>query len=182
MEVVDSRMGSYAWKSILRGRDIIQRGAIWRIGSGEKINIWQQRWLPRKHPPWLLNCPLERFENHTMDSLIDPITRSWNEELVNGLFGVEDAEMIKRIPLSRSVAEDTLYWPYSTSGHYTCRFGYRFLKEESELLAYPQAPSICDKMVWMEDASPTEDKKFYLASLSQCIADQTSSDEEKDSC
>ena len=100
MEAADSRMGSYAWKSILRGRDIIQRGAIWRIGSGEKINIWQQRWLPRKHHPWLLNCPLESFENHTMDSLIDSVTRSWNEELVDGLFGVEDAEMIKRIPLS----------------------------------------------------------------------------------
>ena len=83
-----------------------------------------------------------------MDSLIDPVTRSWNEELVNGLFGVEDAEMIKRIPLSRSVAEDTLYWPYSASGHYTCRSGYRFLKEESELLTSPQAPPICDKKVW----------------------------------
>ena len=35
-----------------------------------------------------------------MDSLIDSVTRSWNEELVDGLFGVEDAEMIKRIPLS----------------------------------------------------------------------------------
>ena len=45
MEAADSRMGSYAWKSILRGRDIIQRGALWRVGSGEKINIWQQRWL-----------------------------------------------------------------------------------------------------------------------------------------
>ena len=41
-----------------------------------------------------------------MDSLIDPVTRSWNEELVDGLFGVEDAEMIKKIPLSRSVAEE----------------------------------------------------------------------------
>ena len=28
MEAVNSRMGSYAWKSILRGRDIIQRGGI----------------------------------------------------------------------------------------------------------------------------------------------------------
>lgn len=27
MEAVDSRMGSYTWKGILRGRDIIQRGA-----------------------------------------------------------------------------------------------------------------------------------------------------------
>ena len=40
MEAANTRMGSYAWKSILKGRDIIQRGAIWRIGSGESINIW----------------------------------------------------------------------------------------------------------------------------------------------
>ena len=40
MEAADSRMGSYAWKSILRGRDIIQRGARWRVGNGENINIW----------------------------------------------------------------------------------------------------------------------------------------------
>ena len=51
MEAADSRLGSYARKSILRGRDIIKMGAISRIGSGEKINIWQQRWLPRKYPP-----------------------------------------------------------------------------------------------------------------------------------
>ena len=75
MEAVDSRLGSYAWKSILRGRDIIQRGAIWRIGSGEKINIWQQCWLPRKHPPRQPTCPFESFENYTVDLLINPNTR-----------------------------------------------------------------------------------------------------------
>ena len=98
-------------------RDIIQKGAIWRIGSGEKINIWQQRWLPRKHPPMQPNCPLKSFENHTIDTLIDPVTRRWNEELVDGLLVVEDVELIKKIPLSRSVAEDTHYWRFSISGH-----------------------------------------------------------------
>ena len=100
MEAADSRLGSYAWKSILRGRDIIKRGAIWRIGSGEKINIWQQRWLPRKHPPRQPMCPLESFENYTVDLLIDPNTRTWNEELIDGLFVEEDAELIKKTPLS----------------------------------------------------------------------------------
>ena len=66
MEATDSRMGSYAWKSILRGRDIIQRRALWRIGNGERINIWQQRWLPRKHLTQLPTYPLESFENHTV--------------------------------------------------------------------------------------------------------------------
>ena len=40
MEATDLRMGSYAWKSILIGRDIIQRGSRWRVGNGEKISIW----------------------------------------------------------------------------------------------------------------------------------------------
>ena len=39
MDAANSRMGSYAWKSILRGRDIIQRGARWRVRNGENINI-----------------------------------------------------------------------------------------------------------------------------------------------
>lgn len=97
MESVDTRMGSYAWKSILKGRDIIQREAIWRIGSGENINLWQQHWLPKKHPPQQPICPMESFENHTVDSLFDPIMRRWHEELVDELFVTEDAELIKRI-------------------------------------------------------------------------------------
>ena len=63
----------------------------------------------------------------------------------------KDVELIKKIPLSRNVVEDTLYWPYFTSGNYSCRSGYRFLKEESEMQANPQsAPPIHDKQVWKE--------------------------------
>ena len=146
MESANSRMGSYAWKSILRGRDIIQRGTLWRIGSGGKKNIW----LPRKHPMQLPTCPLESFENHTVATLFDPITRSWNEELVDGLFVIEDANLIKKITLSRNAAEDNLYWPYTPSGNYSCKSGYKFLKEEVELQSNPQTPPICEKRVWKE--------------------------------
>ena len=128
--------------------DIIQRGDLWRIGNGEKINIWQQHWLPRKHPTQLLNCHLESFEDHTVATLFDPITRRWNEELVDGLFVTEDADLIKKIPLSRNAAEDTLYWPYTPSGNYSCKFGYRFLKKEAKLESNLQAPPICEKRLW----------------------------------
>ena len=40
MEAKDSRLGFYAWKSILIGRDVIQRGVRWRVGNGKKIRIW----------------------------------------------------------------------------------------------------------------------------------------------
>ena len=83
-----------------------------------------------------------------MDSLIDLNTRTWNEELIDGLFVEEDAELIKKIPLSRAATKDTLYWPYSTSGHYTCKSSYMFLKQESEMEASQQVPQIHDKQVW----------------------------------
>uniref|UniRef100_A0A7N2MU32 Reverse transcriptase domain-containing protein n=1 Tax=Quercus lobata TaxID=97700 RepID=A0A7N2MU32_QUELO len=148
MEAVDSRMGSYAWKSILRGRDVIQRGATWRVGNGEKINIWQQRWLPRKHPPYLPICPIQDFENSSVSCLIDQSTRQWKADLVDGLFNEEDAELVKSIPLSQGEAEDVLFWPYTKNGVYTCKSGYRFLKEEAEREVTNQVPPLRDKNMW----------------------------------
>ena len=39
MEAKDSRRGSYTWKSILKGRDVIARGACWWIGNGKSVKI-----------------------------------------------------------------------------------------------------------------------------------------------
>lgn len=85
MEATDSRTGSYAWRSILHGREVIKRGARWRIGNGQKIKIWQHHWLRRKHPPYLPECPIQDFEDSTVDTLIDPLSRQWMVELVDGL-------------------------------------------------------------------------------------------------
>ena len=102
MEVANSRLGSYAWKSILRGRDIIQTGARWRVGRRENIHIWQHRWLPRKHPPQFPICPIDDFANSTVDCLIDQTMRQWRANLVDGLFVAKDIEIIKAIPLNRN--------------------------------------------------------------------------------
>ena len=91
MEAKESRMGSYAWRSILVGRDVIQRGARWRVGDGKKIRIWQDNWLPRKHHPHALSCPLTDFECATVDILINPRSRQWNGDMADGLFNIEEA-------------------------------------------------------------------------------------------
>ena len=38
--------GFFAWKSILKGREVIKKGAQWRVGNGKNILIYQDRWLP----------------------------------------------------------------------------------------------------------------------------------------
>ena len=34
MEAANPSLASYAWRSILKGREVIKRGAVWRIGDG----------------------------------------------------------------------------------------------------------------------------------------------------
>ena len=36
---------SFAWRSILKGREVIKKGAQ-RVGNGENILIYQDKWLP----------------------------------------------------------------------------------------------------------------------------------------
>ncbi|XP_075638417.1 uncharacterized protein LOC142610490 [Castanea sativa] len=148
MEAKDSRMGSYAWRSILIGRDVIQRGARWRVGDGKKIKIWQDHWLPKKHPPQVFSYPVAEFESAKVDILIDSSRRQWNEEMIDGLFKAKEAELIKSIPLSREASEDILFWPHSSNGHYTCKIGYKFLKMEEELNGDSQMAINNEKELW----------------------------------
>ena len=67
---------------------------------------------------------------------------------MDGLFVPEVAKSIKKIPLSRVASKDKLYWPYTSNGDYTCKSGYKYLKEEAELSAIPQAQTDSDKQLW----------------------------------
>ena len=102
----ESIAGSYAWKSIIKGRDVILNGAFWRVGDGRSIKIWQHWWLPIKHHPKITSPILESMEEATVDCLINPDTRSWNHEMIDGIFIPLEADLIKKILLSKNVVAD----------------------------------------------------------------------------
>ena len=62
MEAPESNAGSYAWHSILKRRDILLKGAKWRVGSGESIGVWLDAWLPSHDHPRVLSPIVECFE------------------------------------------------------------------------------------------------------------------------
>ena len=59
-----------------------------------------------------------------------------------------DAEIIKKILLSQLAIDDVLYWPFSSNGDYSCKSGYRFLKDEAEQLDTNRVPPLRDKNLW----------------------------------
>ena len=132
MEAKELATSSYAWKSILKGREVIQMGARFRVGKGKNIKIWQHHWLPIKHPPLVSSPIIESMEDATVDCLIDNNTGKWDAEMLKGVLILAEAELVQRIPLPRCQTDDTLYWPFTADGQYNCKSGYKFLKDLEE--------------------------------------------------
>ena len=99
MEAKDSKGGSYAWRSILKGRNFIQRGARWRVGDGKSITIWQHRWIPKKLSSLVVSYPIESMVDCLVAVLIDESAWKWNEELIDGIFSQEEVAIIKKNPI-----------------------------------------------------------------------------------
>lgn len=55
---------SWAWRSIIAGREVLRRGRRWRVGEGKMINIWSDLWIPRSYSFNDLDQPPKRFFVH----------------------------------------------------------------------------------------------------------------------
>ena len=151
IDAKESSSGSFAWKSILRDCDVVLEGACWRVGNGKSIKIWQHYWLPRKYPTKVASLMVESMEEATVDCLIDEGTRTWNVDMVDGIFAPQEAKEIKKIPLAREATEDSLFWPLARDGKFSCKLGYRFLKEAedgSQMEARPNHEKGLLKKIW----------------------------------
>ena len=99
MEAKESSNASFAWKSILRGRDVIKRGAVWRIGNGKSVHIWGDRWLPGAVNNKVLSPAVVANTSTLVSSLIDQTNLVWKGKIIESYFFEWEAKIIKNIPL-----------------------------------------------------------------------------------
>ena len=72
---------SYTWRSILQARDVINRGAVWRVGDGSTIDVWGHRWLTALDHDKVISPRLDSPIVHVKD-LFYPGTRIWDPGLL----------------------------------------------------------------------------------------------------
>ena len=121
-----SSTGSFAWKSILWSRDLIEKGSFWRIGNGKSVKIFKDAWLPS--PDGRINSPaLYLSPESTGDSLINVALGWWNINLIDLCFYPPEATLIKSLPLCSIPLPDTLVWRAEKSGCYSVKLGYKLL-------------------------------------------------------
>jgi len=46
--------------------------------------------------------------------------------MIDGIFAPQEAELIKRIPLAKNAAKDSVFWPRVENGQYSCKSRYQF--------------------------------------------------------
>ena len=86
-----------------------------------------------------------------MSELINPTTRTWDTNLVNGLLSPEEAALFLSIPLSCTPVEDKIIWPFTPSGKYTVNSGSKFLAKLNSMVDFvgiPQQQNEVWKRIW----------------------------------
>ena len=56
---------------------VIEKGAIWRIGSGQMIDVWHHRWLPDLNHGKIISPNTNNDVSRVCDLFL-PATRTWD--------------------------------------------------------------------------------------------------------
>lgn len=115
---------SHAWRSIREGISLLSLGLEWRVGNGQNINIWHDRWLPESE----LGHPKYIFPGSDAIMLVsDLFTETgyeWDQLRLRILFHEDHVHKISMIQVSPRLRPDTIRWRYSENGIYSVRQGY----------------------------------------------------------
>lgn len=86
---------SWAWLSLLTGRDILLKGSHWQVMNMKKIRIWSDKWLPvllDRHS--IPSGTVQVSRNTTVDSLINPASGDWDIEFLRLFISLEEVDTI----------------------------------------------------------------------------------------
>lgn len=76
---------SYTWRSIWGARELLKEGIGWRIGNGERVNIWDDSWIPGPRDG-RVNSQTTGIRFVKVSTLIDSEKFTWQKDAVEELF------------------------------------------------------------------------------------------------
>ncbi|XP_057423749.1 uncharacterized protein LOC130717521 [Lotus japonicus] len=100
MEATKGSRPSYTWSSIMGARWVLDKGCLWRVGTGENINIWSHQWVPGAAGFRLFSGHNYRPGLQRVSQLLLPGRREWNHALIRQVFAPHEASLILQIPVS----------------------------------------------------------------------------------
>jgi hypothetical protein len=127
VKALEANLGTWpslAWRSLLSTKELVCKGAIWKVGDGKDIRVWGDCWIPKPtsfsmQSPWLtLN------EDTLVWDLMDKESNTWNRSLIEQNLWKEEAEAILNIPLSPFLPKDQSIWRCTKNRNFSVQSAY----------------------------------------------------------
>ncbi|KAF7151487.1 hypothetical protein RHSIM_Rhsim02G0110700 [Rhododendron simsii] len=131
MHAARGSRASWAWLSLLHGREILKKGMRWQIQNGKNTDFWGDAWIPSL-PGFKISStkpPSSTIEK--VSDAIDPRRGTWDKQKLEGEVSQEDLEAIRNIPLPVRDREDQLVWHYNSDGIYSVKSGYHIAHSQT---------------------------------------------------
>ena len=90
----------------MQAREVVHKGAVWQVGDGKGIDIWDQKWLPDLAYNKVVSPRIDTQINKVCDLFL-PNSKVWNEDLINTMFYPWEASVINSTILSEGEENDT---------------------------------------------------------------------------
>lgn len=174
INAVPGSRSSYAWKSLLEGRRLLQEGIKPQVGNGESLHVWTDPWLEDEDGICRPLLRRQRYFNVNLKvaELIDFQTRRWSRRCLQEFFVPSDIRILVRNQPIVSQA-DTWIWRYTRNMVYSVKTGYQlaFSKNNQSLIANQiTRPSLnpLRAKIWKQLA-PSKLKVFMWKALSGAL-------------
>lgn len=94
MEASKGRRASWAWASMLQGRDLLLKSICWQVNSGTEAKFWEDKWIP--------------YVLGTLCNAIDSTTKRWKMDDLRLYVTEVEVEAICSIPIALDHTPDSL--------------------------------------------------------------------------
>lgn len=144
-----SSTASYGWKSIQKGKELLQQGLRRSLANGQNTNFWDDHWLP-VNPPRKVS-QLNVRPPMKVSEFIDHQTMTWRVDKLSQFLPPEEVALASSIRLTKYAAQDQYVWPFTTNMEYNVKSGYRvpthvFLQDEA--IQQPEGSLVLKKQFW----------------------------------
>lgn len=120
---------SYAWRSIIFGRELLNKGLIRSIGDGQTTHVWSHKWIMEEVPRRPVNKEMMIDVNFKVFSL-NLKEKQWDRDKLQVLFPANEVNRILQMDVWNVADRDI--WAYSSNGSYTVKSGYMLATKEKE--------------------------------------------------
>ena len=115
---------SPVWRDIFRGRGVLERGLIRRIGDGRTISLWYQWWVGNEPLVRVVTGAIPEYMSHWQVKEII-LNGRWDTQKIDHLIPPDLLKQIREILLATvGAGEDDYIWKFEKNGSFSVKSAY----------------------------------------------------------